>query len=323
MLATREAPRHPRCRFHVVANLVLSLGWLGGIAHCEASPRAIEVLWYTYAPANSVYVQTMRRLAGIVHTLPQTKGLAWRLTFYGPDSPTPEFATYDVLVIHSGEAFSTAPAGGVDAKPAYAVPNFKGILKHKAAIAAARGERTFISGSDADVHTIHGDSGNAPQDPAGRPKQCNPPLVGATCWDGALGHLVNAVNWAGSGRGLGIVSWVAAEFPGSRWWLDPQSFLRAELNGYVTIWGEGKKRENTPVIPAAARMYALNSGLTSKGLGNWTNSFHAGFSHAIPGYAPIVDSTIYPETAVAIASARFAGAPATGPVITRRKPSLQ
>ena len=149
---------------------------------------------------------------------------------------------------------------------------------------------------------------------------CHPAITGKSCWDGALGHLVNAVNWAGSGRGLGIVSLVAAEFPGSYWWLDRRSFLRDELNGFVTIWAPDRKPENNPVIPAAAQGYALNSGLTSKGLGNWKNSFHAGFSHSIPGYAPIVDSTLYANTAVAIATAKFAREGAGGPTPTSPTP---
>jgi hypothetical protein len=195
-------------------------------------------------------------------------------------------------------------------------PDYRGILRNKAAIEAARGERTFISGSDADVHAINGDTGNAP--PAlsseGRPGTCYPVITGEACWDGALGHLVNAVNWAGSGRGLGIVSFVAAESPGSMWWTDPSSFLRAELSGHVTVfWEAEKKRENNPVIAATAQRYPLNYGLTTKGLGNWKSSFHAGFSRAIPGYAAIVDSTLHPEMAVAIATARFANAAANGP----------
>lgn len=318
MPVTRVVPSRHWSGLKSIVSIALSVGWLSGIPYCDASTKSIEVLWYTYAHPNSEYVQMIQKLADVVHTLPQARGLAWRLTFYGPDSPAPTFSNYDVLVIQSGEPFSTGPAGEPDAKPAYATPNFKGILNNKAAIEAARGERTFISGSDADLHAINGDSGNAPPDPAGKVKRvCKPRLVGVTCWDGALGHLVNAVNWAGSGRGLGIVSLVAAEFPGSRWWLARESFLRSELNGYVRIWGGGRKREDTPVIPPAAQTYALNSALTSKGLGNWRNSFHAGFSHAIPGYTPIVDSTIYSETAVAIATARFAGAAADGPVATR------
>jgi hypothetical protein len=134
---------------------------------------------------------------------------------------------------------------------------------------------------------------------------------------GALGHLVNAVDWAASGRGLGIVSLVAAEYPGSQWWLEPDSFLRAELEGHITIFSEKKmKRENTPSIPKEAQRFPLNYRLTSKGLSNWQNSFHAGFSRPIPGYTAIVESTLYPQLALAIATTKFAASGANGPPST-------
>ena len=293
--------------------------WLLGPISFAANCQSIDVLWYTYAHSTSVYIQTIQQLADVVHTLPQGSGLRWKLTFFGPDTPAPAFAKYNVLVIHSGEPGFTGPyykyLGQQDPKQLQATPDYRGILKNKAAIEAARGERTFISGSDADVHTIWGDTGRAPPDPTGKKQRvtCNPP-ISAACWDGALGHLVNAVNWAGSGHGLGIVSLVAGEHPKAQWWLDPNSFLRAELDGFVTIWGAGTKRENNPVIPAVAQGYPLNSGLTSKGLGNWNNSFHGGISRSIPGYAPIVDATLHPNMAVAVATARFAGAAASGPL---------
>lgn len=289
----------------------LVLLWVLGLAPLPAWAQSIDVLWYSYAHPSSVYIETMRKIADAAHTLPHSSGLRWKVTFFGPGSPAPVFANYNVLVVQSGAGHYTAPyspiPGDADRKERQLPPDFSGILKSKAAIEAARGERTFISGSDADEHAINGDTGNAPADPQGRMQRvtCHPAITGKSCWDGALGHLVNAVNWAGSGRGLGIVS--LAEVSRSQWWLDRQSFLRDELAGFVTIWDRELKRENNPVIPAAAQAYALNSGLTSKGLGHWTNSFHAGFSHSIPGYAPIVDSTQYANTAVAIATARFAG----------------
>ena len=230
------------------------------------------------------------------------------------------YGDYNVLVIHSAEWGFTGRQVAGDAGVATAQPNippdYSGILRNKARIEAARGERTFITGSDADWHTIQGDTGNAP--PAGpearRPLVCHPTITGPTCWDGALGHLVNAVNWAGSGRGLGIVSLVAAEYPGALWWVHPDSFLRAELSGRVTVfWQADKRRENNPVISAQAQKYPLNYGLTTKGLSNWKYSFHAGISRSIPGYAAIVDSTRYPHLAVAIATAKFASASANGP----------
>ena len=112
---------------------------------------------------------------------------------------------------------------------------------------------------------------------------------------------------------------MAAEV-GPSWWADPDSFLRAELEGHVTVFGGEKKRENNPVIPAAAQRYPLNHGLTAKGLGNWKNSFHAGISRSIPGYVAIVDSTLYPQLAVAIATAKFANAGANGPPSTAESP---
>ena len=289
-----------------------------GLAPAAALCQSINVLWYTYADPDSRYRRTIQKLADAAHTLPLASGLKWNLTFFGPDTPAPVFSKYNVLVIHSAEAGFTGRYAvsreGAEIPQPNIKPDYKGILRNKAAIEAARGERTFITGADADVHAINGDTGNAPHAPAGapRPLVCHPIITGETCWDGALGHLVNAVNWAASGRGLGIVSLVAAEYPGAMWWPHPDSFLRAELQGHVTVFGDNT-RENRPVIPADAQRYAVNYGLTAKGLGNWKNSFHAGFSRSIPGYAAIVNSTQHPHLAVAIATAKFAGAGANGP----------
>jgi hypothetical protein len=271
-----------------------------------ARAKTIAVLWYTYAHPESEYRRMIEKLGAAAHTLPKSAGYKWKISFYGPDWPQPRFERYDVLVIQSGEAFSSHSP---KAEPLKEV-DFSGILKHRAAIEAARGSRTVITGSDVDHHAIGGDTGHAPVKDGYRVK-CNPPLTGVRCWDGAVGHLVNAVNWAASGRKMGIVSFVAAEFPGSQWWLHKDSFLRAELSngggdaGLVTIFGP-ETRENNPLIPSAAEHHPLNSALTSKGLSNWTNSFHAGFAHALRGYFPFVNSTRYANMAVAIASDRAA-----------------
>lgn len=265
-----------------------------------ADPPRIDVLWWTYADPASAYRAGITLLAEIVHTLPDSSGTGWNLTFFDPSSPAPDFADYDVLVVESGEAFRTGPPGGP-----LATPDYSGILDNRAAIEAARGDRTFLSGADADFHAVRGDTGNVPDGAGGI---CSPPLSGADCWDGALGHVVNAVNWAGSGTGLGIVSFVAAEFPGSEWWLDPDSFLREELDGFLTIFGPGS-RENVVALPAALASLPLNSGLTALGLSDWDQSFHAGFAHALPGYAPVVDAIGHADTAVAVASGDTANAP--------------
>ena len=139
---------------------------------------------------------------------------------------------------------------------------------------------------------------------------------GCALWDGAVGHVINAVNWAGSGRGLGVVASLDGEFPGSYWWNNADSFLRDELGNSVLYF-----RENAPVLSAAETMYPLNSGLTSLGLSNWRNSFHAGFRHGgVPGYAEVVGSTSHPDYAVAIATSAFIDAP-TAPLAAVPEPA--
>lgn len=296
----------------------LALAWLIGLAPTGAAGATIEVLWYVYAHPNSVYVRTIKDLAATVHTLPKAGGPKWKLTFFWPDSTPPQFEKFNVLVIQSGEPYSTgqywAQLGQSDERRPQEKPDYSGILRNRIAIQAARGERTFITGSDSDVHAIHGNSGHAPPvHPSDEKRRmvCQPP-ISPVCWDGALGHLVNSVNWAGSGRGLGVVSFVAGEPVEAQWWANRDSFLRAELNGLFVMWGPGT-RENNPMIPATAQKYPLNRGLTTKGLGNWINSFHAGFARSIPGYLPIVQSSTYPGLAVAIATAKFADAEMSGP----------
>ncbi|MEO8306027.1 MAG: hypothetical protein ABI724_18100 [Betaproteobacteria bacterium] len=101
--------------------------------------QTINVLWYTYAHPTSIYRQTIRKLADVVHTLPESTGLSWKLTFFGPDSPTPAFGDYNVLVIHSGETGFTGPHAPNLPKQPNAAADFKGTLKNKARIMAARG----------------------------------------------------------------------------------------------------------------------------------------------------------------------------------------
>ena len=306
-LRTRAAKND--CSLPMIAQLLIAIALTIGVSTAAvAEQRTIQALWYTYSHPESHYRRMIERLGKVAPTLPKSAQIRWKISFYWPDWPQPRFERYGVLVIQSGEGFGShspkeAPLENVD---------FNGILKYKAAIEAARGSRTVITGSDVGLHAIAGDSGNAPVKD-GHVVRCNPPLTGVRCWDGALGHLVHAVNWAAGGRRMGIVSLVAAEFPGSQWWLHKDSFLRAELsngnstNDLVTIFGAGT-RENQPSIPTAAQNHPLNAGLTSKGLSNWTNSFHAGFSHSLSGFFPFVNATRYPHMAVAIASER---APAT------------
>jgi hypothetical protein len=247
------------------------------------------VLWYAYAAPTSLYRQQILELAANAPNYPQSAGAQWNVIFFGPGDPTPDFSAYNVLVIESGEAFRT----GATPSEADLAPDYAGILANKAAIAAARGERTLISGSDADFHAVRGDSGN-----------CSP-ATGCNQYDGAIGYVVNAVNWAGGGAGLGILSFYDGEFSGSFWWNNAQSFLKDELAGKVSNF-----RDNGAVIAPQTQDLPLNRGLTSAGLSNWRNSFHANFLPDTPGYLGLQNAGGQPGRVLTLATAAFAAAPA-------------
>jgi hypothetical protein len=228
-----------RCVFYLPTLVVVLVSGFGLISELRA--ESLQVLWYTYAAAGSEYRQKISQLSRMVHTLPQSNGFTWNLTYWQARDAAPDFTAFDVLVIESGESFRTGPPDGP-----LAMPDFSGILDNKTAIEAARGDRTFITASDADFHAIRGDAGNISATPntpnlGGR---CVPAITAPDCWDGALGHVVNAIEWAGSGRGLGIVSFLDGEFESSYWWAHPDSFLREELDGYVDYAGA----EQNPII---------------------------------------------------------------------------
>ena len=285
-----------------LTSLIALVAGLGLSLQPRAEP--LDVLWYTYAAADSEYRRKISQLARMVHTLPQSTGLSWNLTYWQAGEPAPNLFAFDVLVVENGEAFLTGASDGKAAKP-----DFSGILEYKAAIEAARGNRTFITTSDADFHAIRGDAGNNPIDSAAgnRGRRCVPAITAPDCWDGALGHAVNAINWAGSGNGLGIVSFLDGEFEGSFWWTHADSFLRDELHGYVDYAGS----DQNPIINPCQAQQPLNAGLTSIGLSNWINSFHATFL-PIQGYEAIIDSSLRPGTAVAIATSDAWPDPWTG-----------
>jgi hypothetical protein len=282
--------------------------WLGTLALAAgfafpflSHARPMSVLWYTYADPCSEYRQKISQLAEIVHSLPEANGIRWNLRYWESSDPAPDLTSFDVLVIESGEAFLTGPPTG-----RAATPDYTGILDNRAAIEAARGDRTFITASDADFHAIRGDTGNisGATGNSNRAGTCAPTLTSPDCWDGALGHVVNAINWAGSGNGLGIVSFLDGEHPGSFWWTHEDSFLRNELYGSIDYSGS----DQTPIINSEQSDYPLNYGLTSKGLSNWKNSFHATFL-PIEGYIPVIDSSLRPGSAVAIAAIFLPPAP--------------
>ncbi|MDY6782527.1 MAG: PEP-CTERM sorting domain-containing protein [Cyanobacteriota bacterium] len=238
---------------------------------------AINVLWYGQ---NLTYNQSISNLASAASSYdPWGDGsLDWNLTFWNPGEPAPDFSQYDTLVI--GSAFPELY--GFDASR---------LLSSKETIEEARGSRTFISGQDADLHYIltHGSVPNGP-----------------------FGFLINAVNWAGSGTDLGIVSLPdgrlsQGRIQGTLWWLHEDSFLKNELEGDISYF-----TENWIELPTATSGFPVNEGLTSAGLSNWAQSSHVGLSKNIPGYLSINNSGNYFDWSVTMVTASEAGGATKG-----------
>lgn len=176
----------------------------------------------------------------------------WSLTFWGSGDAAMSAAAlgaYDALVIGwSGATSSYSP-----------------ILASKAAITAARGSRTFLTGQDADYHEEYGANAAAAQL-----------------------FMKNAVNWAAAGTGLGLV--VLPDYYDA-WILNANSFLAAELTGNVAFNRHGEDVQ----IPVATAGYPVNAGLTSASLSNWANSHHMTFRTVTPGYTTINITSDYAD----------------------------
>jgi hypothetical protein len=240
----------------------------------QAAPvGTIDVLWYGQSASYNTSMTGLAAGAGTYDPL-NDGSLNWNLTIWNAGDPTPTFSNYDVFVIGSSQVF------GMGFDPTR-------LLAAKAAIEAARGTRTFLSGQDADYHYQFGPG---PID------------------NGPRGFLINAVNWAGSGTGMGIVSlpdgYVGS---GSEWWDNANSFLRNEILGTTAYF-----QEENVVIPPGSATFPVNEGLTTAGLSNWSVSSHSGFSTLPTGYTSINDSGSIPGSFVTIVTASAAGGCTTG-----------
>lgn len=216
---------------------------------------AQNVLWYTDGTA---YRSSMTALAA---------ANGWTITFFGSADAAPMFSAYDALVIGWTQS----------------VGNYSGITSNTAAITAARGSRTFLSGQDADWHRTYGG------DPGG----------GA-----ASLFLKNAINWAMAGTALGIVA--LADY-NNGYSCQAGSFLYNELTlGGGPCQVQFNRHNQTVIIPGPTAGYPVNAGLTSASLSNWGNSYHNTFTAGLAGYTTINLSGDYADAAVTLVTEREA-----------------
>ncbi|MEL6678938.1 MAG: VPLPA-CTERM sorting domain-containing protein [Pseudomonadota bacterium] len=215
------------------------------------SAATIDVLWTS---GTFTYNNNIQNVANAAATYdPAGDGaLTWNLTMW--DGGAVDFTSYDVLVVGSTYGVDQNINGngffglGVSAQ---------GVLDNKAGIEAARGNRTFLSGQDADWHDLNGPRARS---------------------DGPRGFMINAVNWAASGTGLGIVSMTDRHLSGPAsnrgWWNDQDSFLKDEVG--TSAFAYDSEVVN---IGPGQDTFPVNEGLTSRGLSNWRTSSHACFTN--------------------------------------------
>jgi hypothetical protein len=190
------------------------------------------------------------------------------LEFWEETRPVPDFDSYDVFFIGTGEPFGD----GFERDR---------LLSNSGAISAARGSRTLLSGLNPDNRYKHYYNYN----PDGRFDD----RLAAT-----RNFMVDAVNWAGQGQGLNIVSMVdhtdgPSGWDNENWWLAPGSFLQEELDGFVQYEGleTGWNSDTYDDVEITNMSHPANLTSTDGSLSGWGFSGHAAFTPGLEGYAPI------------------------------------
>jgi hypothetical protein len=197
----------------------------------SASAATIDVLWYTggiddgYGAGH--YEATLNGLIAQAATAPEIAvHNSWSITFWtGGAAPVGD---YEALVVADDEGYWAT------------YPNYTDVV---AAVGTSLtlGDRIMVTGQDADWHYI-----NSPGH--------------STTFNSSQGFLIDAINWAGSGSGMGAV------------FLSPGDvgtmFSLTGLGTYNNFGGEDV------TIPPAYATFPINEGLTSAGLSNWSTAYH-------------------------------------------------
>lgn len=202
--------------------LALLLVVLSAFGAPRVQASTIDILWYTGGVTNAPdYKASFNALAGS-----SPGGNAWNITYW--DSGSIPAGTFNTLVVAS-------QIGGWSSNPNYAALTAAGLSE------ASFGNRVMVTGQDTDWHYLNG-PGNGTTGQA---------------FDGPRGFLSNAINWSGSGSGLGAVI-LSAD---------------AGFNLFSGLGTEGSGGEDVR-IPASFTGLPINTGLTSAGLSNWSTSSH-------------------------------------------------
>ena len=226
----------------------------------------INVLWYTGGIASTPnYEANINNLIQNAAAAPGHN--SWSITYW--DRGAMPGGRYNVLV-------SASPQGGWGTYPNYnslvtAAPTF--------------GNRVMVTGQDADWHYLNG--------------------PGPSSFNGPRGFLVDAINWASFGSGMGAVLLGA----------NSSNYSRNGGNVLTHFTGLGTETNITTesvTIPQPSASFPINSGLTSAGLSNWLNSAHNSWTGADPTKWKAINTTS-DGSAVTLVSAAPAGGTTTLP----------
>ncbi|MEO7071755.1 MAG: PEP-CTERM sorting domain-containing protein [Rhodanobacter sp.] len=201
----------------------------------------LNILWYTGGIVSggssiSDYNTAVSNLAALAPTSPG--GNTWNITYWNTGAmPT---GTFNALVIAS-------PEGGWTTNPDYSA-----LQSAIGGGSVAFGNRLLLTGQDADWHYQN--------------------VPGPSAFDGPQGFLLDSINWAGSGTGMGLVALGMDGVSGC------SGGPALGLTGYT---GQCNSSDSVQ-IPAAYASFPINTGLSSAGLSNWGTSAHAEFSALDP-----------------------------------------
>jgi len=193
----------------------------------------IDILWYV-APGTpggtdlSTYEANITALAAQeLNPVFNVSGSinSWNITFWDGTLSKPS-GVYNVLVGGSNNSFGTGAYSSLSS----------------AVTSSDFGSRVMLTGQDADYHYING--------------------PGSANFNGPAGFLIDAINWAGSGTGMGGV------------------LLGLDAASAISFAGESASNaaHEDVNIPVAYATYPINVGLSSSGLSNWGTSDHNTFS---------------------------------------------
>jgi hypothetical protein len=232
----------------------------------SASAGTVNILWYLGGVTSDGGLTGTGSYIGAINNLVAQEENplfnvasvnTWNITYWnGGAMPT---GAFNVLV-------TASPQGGWSS-----YPDFTDLLAAPGANAASDYGRVMLTGQDADWHY-----------------QYSP---GPTNFDGPAGFLIDAINWAGSGTGMGGV------------------FLGSTGLGIFGDIGTDIGGDNTVDIPPSEASFPINVGLTSAGLSDWDTSAHTSFEGFDPtlwngiNIGPDLDGGMVPITIVTASAA--------------------